>query len=109
MVSEARRSDFTPDRIEAQQRRENVIDGRRLNFRMAASEIPGDDLIHSLQGQYLTALFYGFLTYYAFPDTWLEQTIPSLLVSVATGTAMAVGNESFHMHAGSMLTSLRAD
>ncbi|CAF3426143.1 unnamed protein product [Rotaria socialis] len=44
-------------------------------------------------GQYITALFYGFITYYAFPDTWLHKTFPSLIVGVSCALAIALGTQ----------------
>ncbi|CAF2410101.1 unnamed protein product [Rotaria sp. Silwood2] len=42
-------------------------------------------------GQYITAVFYGVITYYAFPDTWLQQTIPSLIIGFSSAFAIALG------------------
>ena len=42
-------------------------------------------------GQYFVALFYGFITLYAFPDTWLNRTLPSLLIYLCTIFAIALG------------------
>ena len=44
-----------------------------------------------LLGQYLTAVVYGFITCYAFPDTWHGQPSTSLFVGVCTATAIGVG------------------
>lgn len=44
-------------------------------------------------GQYAVSLFYGFITFYAFPDTWLNRTLPSLVIYLCTIVAIALGNE----------------
>ena len=44
----------------------------------------------------MTAALYGFLTYYAFPDTWHDQTWRPIVVGICTAMAIALGNnESF--------------
>lgn len=37
--------------------------------------------------------FYGFITYYAFPDTWLENKIFSLCIAFCTAFAIAIGTQ----------------
>ncbi|CAF3629181.1 unnamed protein product [Rotaria sordida] len=44
-------------------------------------------------GQYITALFYGVITYYAFPDTWLQKTYPSLIIGLSSAFAIALGTQ----------------
>ncbi len=44
-----------------------------------------------LQGQYLTACFYGFITYYAFPDKWHEKPFLLLFIGVCSTFAIALG------------------
>ncbi|CAF1184356.1 unnamed protein product [Adineta steineri] len=44
-------------------------------------------------GQYLTSVFYGFITYYAFPDTWHKQSFLSLFIGCCTVFAIAVGTQ----------------
>jgi hypothetical protein len=43
-------------------------------------------------GQYLTAIFYGSITYYAFPDVWQEQPLAGLFIGIASALAIATGN-----------------
>ena len=43
------------------------------------------------KGQYLTAVFYGFLTYYAFPDTWHKNLFLSSFIGILTSLAIAFG------------------
>ncbi len=45
----------------------------------------------SFKGQYLTAVFYGFVTYYAFPDTWHQKPILSLFIACCSTIAIALG------------------
>ena len=47
-----------------------------------------------LIGQYLTSLIYGFLTYYAFPETWHEQASKAIFVAVCTAVAIALGKRN---------------
>lgn len=42
-------------------------------------------------GQYLTGIFYGFITFYAFPDTWLQYRFGTLIVLLATIVAVSFG------------------
>jgi hypothetical protein len=44
-----------------------------------------------LQGEYVTAVFYGCITYYAFPDTWQSHALLSFVVALATSCAIALG------------------
>lgn len=44
-------------------------------------------------GQYLTAVFYGFITYYAFPDTWHQKPILSLFIACCSTIAIALGTQ----------------
>ena len=44
-----------------------------------------------IQGQYLTAVFYGFLTYYAFPETYHNNRLLSLLIGCFSAFAIAFG------------------
>ena len=48
--------------------------------------------LFSFEGQYLTAIFYGFITYYAFPDTFHENPLVSLLIGCCSTLAVALGN-----------------
>lgn len=41
--------------------------------------------------QYVVGLFYGFITFYAFPDTWSNSKFLSLIVGIATAFAVALG------------------
>jgi hypothetical protein len=50
-------------------------------------------LFYSFKGQYIVAIFYGLITYYAFPDTWLQKPIPSLFIGICTALAIALGRE----------------
>ena len=45
------------------------------------------------KGQFVVAIFYGFITYYAFPDTWVEKSFPALLISCCSALAIAFGRE----------------
>ncbi len=45
----------------------------------------------SFKGQYLTAIFYGFITYYAFPDTWHEKPFLLLFIGICSTIAIALG------------------
>ena len=45
----------------------------------------------SFEEQYLTAVFYGFITYYAFPNEWHEKPILSLFIGICTTIAIALG------------------
>ncbi|CAF0881749.1 unnamed protein product [Rotaria sp. Silwood1] len=60
--------------------------------KMREQKSPAFELIRFC-GQYLTALFYGVITYYAFPDTWLKQTIPSLFIGFSSAFAIALGTQ----------------
>jgi DnaJ family protein C protein 22 len=44
-------------------------------------------------GQYIISVFYGFTTYYAFPDTWLEKNSSSLFIAFCTAFAIAIGTQ----------------
>ncbi|UJR20936.1 hypothetical protein I4U23_024045 [Adineta vaga] len=44
-------------------------------------------------GQFIVAMFYGFITYYAFPDTWVEKTFLSLFVAFCSAVAIAFGTQ----------------
>ncbi|CAM4779028.1 unnamed protein product [Rotaria magnacalcarata] len=43
--------------------------------------------------QYLTAIFYGFITYYAFPDTWHADSFLSSIVRCCTTIAVGLGTQ----------------
>jgi len=43
-------------------------------LKMIQKKSPAFEILR-LCGQYLTAVFYGFITYYAFPDTWHQKTL----------------------------------
>ncbi|CAF0793864.1 unnamed protein product [Didymodactylos carnosus] len=42
-------------------------------------------------GQYLTAIFYGSIVYYAFPEEWLLLNFKSLFISSCSTISMAIG------------------
>ncbi|CAF1206549.1 unnamed protein product [Adineta ricciae] len=44
-------------------------------------------------GQLITSIFYGFITYYAFPDNWHKQPLLALLAGICTVLAIAVGTQ----------------
>ncbi|CAF0817389.1 unnamed protein product [Rotaria sordida] len=49
--------------------------------------------ISRLCGQYLTAVFYGFITYYAFPEIWHENFCLSLFIGCCSTIAVALGTQ----------------
>ncbi|CAF0901493.1 unnamed protein product [Rotaria sp. Silwood1] len=49
--------------------------------------------ISRLCGQYLTAVFYGFITYYAFPEKWHENVFLSLFIGCCSTIAIALGTQ----------------
>ncbi|CAF1365155.1 unnamed protein product [Adineta steineri] len=60
--------------------------------KMREQKSPAFELIRFC-GQFLTAVFYGCITYYAFPDTWLQKTFPSLFIASCSAIAIALGTQ----------------
>ncbi|CAF1023933.1 unnamed protein product [Adineta ricciae] len=60
--------------------------------KMQEQKSPAFELIRFC-GQYVVAMFYGFIAYYAFPDTWLESRFLSFIVVVSSAVAIAFGTQ----------------
>jgi len=61
-------------------------------LKMIQRKSPAFEILR-LCGQYLTAVFYGFITYYAFPDTWHQKPFLSLFVGCCSTIAIALGTQ----------------
>ncbi|CAM4921773.1 unnamed protein product [Rotaria socialis] len=69
---------------------ESVINEFRL--KMIRRKTPAFE-ISRLCAQYLTAIFYGFITYYAFPDAWHANYFLSSIIQCCTTIAVALGTQ----------------
>jgi len=61
-------------------------------LKMIQKKSPAFEILR-LCGQYLTAVFYGFITYYAFPDTWHQKPYLSLFIGCCSTVAIALGTQ----------------
>lgn len=65
---------------------------KQYQMQMIQRKSPSFELVRFC-GQYLTAVFYGFLTYYAFPETYHNNSLLSMLIGCSGAFAIAIGTQ----------------